>query len=174
MDALDMLKDNLGFAHRTFLDARNATDEQLQFVPEGGSHSIAWCLWHTARIEDNLVQRIYRGTEPLWGEEWALKTGMAAEGPYVGMSDEDAQKIALKAGDAFFDYIDAVWAATGAYLDGLTAEDLDREVQLGERVEKIGNSISTHMVGHFSSHRGEINWLRGMQGLPPVSGAVAP
>ncbi len=75
--------------------------------------------------------------------------------------------------DAFFDYIDAVWTATEGYLGGLTAEDLDREVQLGERVEKIGNSISTHMVGHFSSHRGEINWLRGMQGLPPVSGAVA-
>ena len=55
MDALDMLKDNLNFAHRTYIDARNATDQQLHFVPEGGSHSIAWCLWHTARIEDNLV-----------------------------------------------------------------------------------------------------------------------
>jgi len=47
-------------------------------------------------------------------------------------------------------------------------------VQIGERVKKIGNSISTHIVGHLSSHRGEINWLRGMQGLPPVSGALAP
>jgi hypothetical protein len=41
MDALDMLKDNLNFAHRTFLDARNGTDAQLHFVPENGSHSIA-------------------------------------------------------------------------------------------------------------------------------------
>jgi len=27
MDALDMLKVNLGFAHQTFPDARNASDE---------------------------------------------------------------------------------------------------------------------------------------------------
>ena len=76
--------------------------------------------------------------------------------------------------DAFFEYVDAVWAATAEFLDGMTADDLDREITLGDRVEKLGSSISTHMFGRFSSHRGEINWLRGMQGLPPVSAAAAP
>ena len=174
MDALDMLTDNLSFAHRTFLDARNGTDEQLHFVPEGGSHSIAWCIFHTARIEDNLVQRVYRGTDPLWNEEWASRTGLSADGPYVGMSDEDAQKIRLTNREDFFEYVDAVWESTMAFLGGLTADDLDREVKLGERIETLGNSISTHMVGHFSSHRGEVNWLRGMQGMAPVSGAAQP
>jgi hypothetical protein len=173
MDALDMLKDNLNFAHRTYLDARNGTDEQLHFVPEGGSHSIAWCLWHTARIEDNLVQRTYRGTDLLWNKEWAARTGLSAEGPFVGMSDEDAQQIRLTNRDAFFEYIGTVWTTTMEFLDGMTADDLDREVQLGERTEKLGSSMSTHMFGHFSSHRGEINWLRGMQGMAPVSGAFA-
>lgn len=172
MDALDMLKENLGFAHRTYLDARNATEEELHFVPADGSHSIAWCIWHTARIEDNLVQGAYRGTNPLWNADWAARTGLPAEGPFVGMSDEDAQKIRLTDRDAFFEYVDTVWATTMEFLDGLTADDLDREVKLGQRVEKLGSSISTHMVGHFSSHRGEINWLRGMQGLAPVSGAA--
>jgi hypothetical protein len=173
MDALDMLKDNLSHAHRTYLDARNGSDEELHFVPPDGSHSIAWCIWHTARIEDSLVQGRYRGTELIWNEEWAARTGLPAEGPFVGMSDQDAQKIRLTNRDAFFDYVDAVWESTMTFLDGLTADDLDREVKLGERVEKLGSSISTHMVGHFSSHRGEINWLRGMQGLPPVSAAAA-
>ena len=173
MDALEMLRDNLDFAHRTYIDARNATDEQLHFVPEGGSHSIAWCLWHTARIEDNLVQGRYRETELIWSADWASRTGLSAEGPFIGMSDEDAQKIRLTDRAAFFEYVDAVWASTMAFLGGLTADDLDREVRLGERVETLGASISTHMVGHFNSHRGEINWLRGMQGLAPVSAAAA-
>ena len=174
MDALDMLKENLNFAHRTYVDARNATDEQLHFVPEDGSHSIAWCLWHTARIEDNLVQNRYRQTDVLWNEEWANRTGLSATDPFIGMSDEDAQKIRLTDKDAFFEYVDAVWAATAEFLDGMTADDLDREITLGDRVEKLGSSISTHMFGRFSSHRGEINWLRGMQGVPPVSAAAAP
>ena len=172
MDALDMLKDNLNFAHRTFFDARNGTDEQLHFVPQDGSHSIAWCLWHTARIEDNLVQGRYRETELLWNEDWSAKTGLSADGPFVGMSDEDAQQIRLTNKEAFFEYIDAVWASTAEVLDGMTADDLDREVTLGERVENLGSSISTHMFGHFSSHRGKINWLRGTQGMPPVSAAA--
>lgn len=173
MDALDMLKDNLGFAHRTYLDARRATDEQLHFVPENGSHSTAWCIWHTARIEDNLVQRVYRETDVLWNDDWAARTGLPADGPFVGMSDEDAQQLRLTDTAAFFEYIDTVWATTMEFVDGLTADDLDREVKLGERTEKLGSSISTHMVGHFSSHRGEINWLRGMQGMAPVSAAAA-
>ncbi len=169
MDALDMLRDNLDFAHRLFRDARNGTDEQLHFVPPDGSHSIAWCIWHTARIEDNLVQVRYRGVDPIWNDEWAQKTGLSAEGPFVGMSDEDAQQLHLTNRDAFFAYVDAVWASTAEFLGSLTSDDLDREVKLGERTEQLGASISTHMVGHFNSHRGEINWLRGVQGLPPVS-----
>ncbi|HJO03655.1 MAG TPA: hypothetical protein QGG47_06765 [Acidobacteriota bacterium] len=93
---------------------------------------------------------------------------MPFQGIGVGMSDEDAQLLELKDKGAFFEYIDTVWATTMAFLDGLTSADLDREVKLGERVELLGNSISLHMVGHFSSHRGEINWVRGTQGMGPL------
>jgi uncharacterized damage-inducible protein DinB len=172
MDALEMLKDNLNSTHRAYFNARQGTDEQLHFVPTDGSHSIAWCLWHTARMEDNLVQGTYRGTTTLWNDDWAARTGLPADGLGVGMSDDDAQGLHLKDSDAFFEYIDTVWAATAEFLDGMTADDLDREVGLGERIEKLGNSISLHMVGHFSSHRGEINWLRGTQGMPPVTPAA--
>jgi hypothetical protein len=53
MSTVDYIKNTLDFVHRALADARNGTDEQLHFVPEEGSHSIAWCLWHTARIEDH-------------------------------------------------------------------------------------------------------------------------
>ena len=44
MSTVDYIKNSLGFAHRALADARNGTPEQLHFVPEHGSHSIAWCL----------------------------------------------------------------------------------------------------------------------------------
>ncbi|HJO03654.1 MAG TPA: DinB family protein [Acidobacteriota bacterium] len=68
MEAIEMLKDNLASAHRGYFNAREATDQQLHFVPENGSHSIAWCVWHTARMEDNLAQ-CYRETDPRWNED---------------------------------------------------------------------------------------------------------
>ena len=51
MSTVDYMKKSLAFAHRALTDARNGTPEQLHFVPANGSHSIAWCLWHTARVE---------------------------------------------------------------------------------------------------------------------------
>ena len=35
-------------------------------------------------------------------------------------------------------------------------------------IESIDESISLHMLGHFNGHRGEMNLLRGMQGMDPL------
>ena len=49
-----------------------------------------------------------------------------------------------------------------------TAAELEREVQLGERTETVGGAILLHLITHLNGHRGEINAIRGMQGLTPV------
>jgi uncharacterized damage-inducible protein DinB len=65
ISTVDFIKRNLDFTHRALTDAANGTDEQLHFVPADGSHSIAWCLWHTARVEDLIVNaRIGGGGAP--------------------------------------------------------------------------------------------------------------
>jgi len=51
MSRVKHIKWSLDFVHRALRDACNGTTEQVHFVPESGSHSIAWCLWHTTRIE---------------------------------------------------------------------------------------------------------------------------
>ena len=40
-----------------------------------------------------------------------------------------------------------------------------------EQLETVAQAISLHMMGHFNGHRGEINTLRGMQGMPTVMAA---
>jgi len=55
MSTIAFIKRALDFAHQALADARNGTDEQLHFIPPNGSHSIAWCLWHTARVEDLII-----------------------------------------------------------------------------------------------------------------------
>lgn len=168
VSTVDFIARSLGFAHRALADARNGTPEQLNFVPERGSHSIAWCLWHTSRIEDLIIGARVLGQSPIWNDDWAKRTGLPLEGTGNGLSDEDSQKIRITDLDAFAEYQQAVWDQTTRYLEGATDEDLERQVPAREGTETVGEAISLHLLGHFNGHRGEINTLRGMQGMPTV------
>lgn len=168
MNTVDFISRGIAFAHRALADARNGTPDQLHFVPENGSHSIAWCLWHTARIEDLIINSRIRKQAPVWNEAWAERTGLPFEGTGNGLSDEDSQKIRIKDMAAFAEYQDAVWSETADYLAQATEADLEAEVPARNGTETAGEAISLHILGHFNGHRGEINLLRGMQGMPTV------
>ena len=101
MSTIGFIKRGLDFAHRALADARNGTDEQLHFVPPNGSHSIAWCLWHTARVEDLIINSRILKEPTIWNETWAKRTGLPADGLGVGQSDADAQKIHIDDMGAF-------------------------------------------------------------------------
>lgn len=168
---VEFIQRGLAFAHAALADARNGTDEQLHFVPPNGSHSIAWCLWHTARVEDLIVNGRARGGPVIWDAEWAERLGLPFEGFGTGMTDEDAQQIRIRDMDAFAAYQEAVWAATGKFLDEADDDALQREIPSRSGKETVGEAILLHMIGHFNGHRGEINTLRGMQGMPTVMAA---
>jgi len=169
MDTVTYIKNSLSFAHRALADACNGTSQQLHFVPEHGSHSIAWCLWHTARVEDIIINGRARQADQVWNESWADRSGLPFEGMGTGMSDEEAIQVKIKDLDAFRAYQAAVWKQTEEYLDSITDEDLQSERPTRDGgTETIGQGISLHILGHFNGHRGEINMLRGMQGMPTV------
>ncbi len=168
-NTIDYMRNGLAFAHRALTDARNGTDEQLHFVPPKGSHSIAWCMWHTARIEDVIINMRSQGKPQIWNEEWAKRTGLPVEGFGTNMTDEEAQALRIKDMGAFAEYQDAVWSATDKFFDNVTEAELDRELPTRDGgTETVGEGIQLHMLGHFNGHRGEINTLRGMQGMPTV------
>ena len=72
MSTVAFIERSLAFTHAALKDARNGTDEQLHFVPDQGSHSIAWCLWHTTRVEGPDHQ-------PSHGRGAGLERGMGFE-----------------------------------------------------------------------------------------------
>lgn len=170
MSALDFMKVNLNFIHNGFRQANeNLSDEQVHFVPEGQSHSIAWIMWHDARIEDLFINQLFQGKKPEWETGgWAEKTGLPEKGFGTGQSTEDAATIRIKDMKAWEDYRETVYKQADDFLASITDDDLTREVKLGEKVEQLGESINLHMVTHLNGHRGEVNLLRGMMGFDPV------
>lgn len=170
MSSIDYMKQTLDFIHRGFRGAPDGlSDEQLHFVPEGQSHSIAWCMWHGVRIEDLFFQQIFQGQKSEWETGgWAAKTGLPEKGFGTGQSTEDAATIHFSSLEAFRDYQARVGELALAFLSSLDEEGLKREVKLGEKTETIGESVNLHLVIHLNGHRGEVNLLRGMQGFDPV------
>jgi len=170
MSAIDFMAQTLEFVHRGFRGAPDGlSDEQLHFVPEGQSHSIAWCMWHGARIEDLFFQQIFQGKPSEWETGgWAAKTGLPEKGFGTGQPAEDAKRVCIASLDAFREYQARVAELASSYLSTLNEAGLEREVKLGERTETLGQSINLHLVIHLNGHRGEINLLRGMMGFDPV------
>lgn len=85
------------------------------------------------------------------------------------MSDHEAQGIHIADRDAFREYQNTVWKHTEEFLNSITDEDLERLIPTRDGgTETLGERMSLHMVGHFNGHRGEINNLSGMQGMPTV------
>lgn len=170
MAAIDFMRQTLEFVHRGFRGAGDGlSDEQLHFVPEGQSHSIAWCMWHGARIEDLFFQQIFQGKPSEWDTGgWAAKTGLPEKGFGTNQPADEARNLRIGSLDEFRAYQGKVAELADSYLAGLSDDDLSREVRLGERVETLGQSINLHLVIHLNGHRGEINLLRGMMGFDPV------
>ena len=57
MSTVDYMRQSINFLQEAFRVAgEGLTDEQLHHSAEGESHSIAWVLWHAARIEDEAAQ----------------------------------------------------------------------------------------------------------------------
>ena len=170
MAAIDFMKQTLDFIHRGFRGApEGLTSEQLHFVPDGQSHSVAWCMWHAARIEDLFFQQIFQGSRPEWETGgWAAKTGLPEKGFGTGQSTEDAAQIRISDLETFRAYMARVGELSAAFLDSIDDAGLTREVKLGQRTETVGESINLHLAIHLNGHRGEVNLLRGIMGLDPV------
>lgn len=167
--AVGYILQSIKFVHGGFRDARSGQDAaQLHFVPDGESHSVAWVLWHAARVEDLLVQQVFRGEPEVWNDEWASRTGLPEKGFGTGQSTEEAGAIQIQNPDGFWEYVDKVYDTTEEFLGSLSDADLDREVTMGKKTEALGESITLHLVTHLNGHRGEVNLIRGMHGLPPV------
>ena len=170
MSATQYMKQSMNFIHGSLRTAgEGLTPEQLHFVPEGESHSIAWVMWHGARVEDLIVQQFIRGQQQEWESgAWAERTGLPVKGFGTGQSTEDAKAIHIDDLSAFAQYASTVAGHTDALLDSLSDDELDREVKVGQRTESVGQCITLHLITHLNGHRGEVNLIRGMMGFPPV------
>jgi hypothetical protein len=130
VDALELLIDGfdrVGPALHRCLDGLDGAALTHRLDPQ--SNTIAWLAWHMAREQDAQVAPL-AGTEQVWtAAGWYQRFALPFEPRAMGYghsADEVAQVVADPA--LLLGYLDATTAATRAYLQRLTAAELDEVV----------------------------------------------
>lgn len=127
----DLLADAFGrireVVHRAVADL---TPEQLATRIDDGANSIAWLVWHLARVQDDHIADA-AGAEQVWKTEgWAERFGLpfppAATG--YGHSAADVAAVRDLTPEQLTGYYDAVHERTIGFIAALTEDALDRIV----------------------------------------------
>ena len=136
----------------------------LTTSPEPGANTIAWLVWHLARVQDHHVAELL-DTDQIWvGGDWAERFGLAPDPSNTGYghSAEEMAEVQPRDRQDLLDYLDAVMARTNEMLRALQPDDLDRVVDrrwdppvtLGVRLVSIADDSL--------QHAGQAAYVRGL------------
>ena len=139
------------------------SDEQLTARPAPDANSIAWLVWHLARVQDDHVADV-AGTEQVWSAQdfdsrFDLPFDSSATG--YGMSSEEVGHVRASA-ELLADYLRAVHEATAAYVAGLGPDDLDRVVDERWNPPVTLGARLVSVVNDDAQHAGQASYVRGL------------
>ena len=137
------------------------TQEEFAWSPGAECNSIAFILWHTARVEDFFVNRvIQRGKELYEAEGWQEKLGTPVKAYQYTV--EELQAWPVPKLDDLQGYANSVREKTLDFLKSLPAEKLS-EVPRPERSPDSIGAILGRISTEIALHAGQIAYLRGVQ-----------
>jgi hypothetical protein len=167
MSAQALLRQQLAGYHdileQTIGDCQQATlDKNL---PGATITSVGSIYAHLVLAEDGILHGMLQGKPPLYQTQgWAARAGVAMPKPGE-FTPEWARAVKMNL-PPFREYAKAVYAATDAYVAGLSDADLERKVQTGFVGEQTIAFVMSNILGwHVAEHTGEIAALKGVQGL---------
>ena len=148
--------------------ARRAVDGldggQLVRRPAAGANTVAWLVWHLARVQDHHVAELL-GEEQVWVGDgaWPGRFGLSPDPSNTGYghATEEVESVRPEGAADLLEYLDAVSGRTRPFLAGLQAPDLDRVVDrrwdppvtLGVRLVSVADDCLEH-AGQAAYARG--------------------
>ena len=138
--------------------------EELNARLDPAANSIAWLVWHLARVEDDHVADA-AGIEQVWLRDgWVGRFALPLDPKAIGYGHTIEEVAAVHVEDPalLIDYYEAVHRQTVGYVRNLRDEDFDRivdrswnpAVSLGVRLISV--------VGDTMMHVGQAQYVRGI------------
>jgi uncharacterized damage-inducible protein DinB len=137
------------------------TDDIATYRPDPGANSIAWLIWHATRIQDDHVADLAQVEQawPQWRERFGLPFGKWATG--YGQAPKEVAAVQVS-GELLGQYHHAVHEFTLRYLEGLTAEELDRVVDTRWNPPVTAAVRLVSVIGDTLQHLGQAAYVRGL------------
>lgn len=139
------------------------TDEVATYRPAPEANSIAWLLWHSARVQDIQVAQV-AGVEQAWTRDgWVDRFGLdlPRDDSGYGHSAADVAKVRVPA-RLLAGYYRAVHQLTLDYVDGVTAEELARVVDKHWNPPVTAGVRLVSVLDDCAQHLGQAAYLRGI------------
>jgi hypothetical protein len=139
MDAIDFFLLRYRELHRRLTDDLLAglSDAQARGRPHPGVNTVAWLLWHAARVEDVGMNRFVGDRPQVLDEGWRERLDVPRRDVGTGMSDAEVDDLSARIDlQALRGYWEAVTGRTLAVVETLRGLDLDSPVP-AERVERV-------------------------------------
>jgi len=139
------------------------SDEVSFFRPTPAANSIAWLIWHSARIQDAQLAHI-AGVEQVWFsggwvDRFALDLPPDAHG--YGHTAEEVATVRAPA-DLLAGYYHAVHRMTLEYVAGVTAEELARIVDENWNPPVTASVRLVSIIDDCTQHLGQAAYVRGI------------
>lgn len=138
--------------------------DHLVESPAPGTNTIAWLVWHSARVQDHHVSELL-GIDQIWVEDnWSKQFGLAPDPSNTGYghSPQDVAEVRPVQPEVLLGYLEVTDRRTRSLLETVVPADLDRVVDrrwdppvtLGVRLVSIADDCLQHM--------GQAAYVRGL------------
>ena len=197
MDARDMFLQQHSVVHSAAVGGNKVSaaertltglnDEQMRVRPREDLNSIAWLVWHIARAEDIMVNRVLAGRSQVFDDAWLKRLGITRRDFGIGMSTAEVSDLTRQIDvGALREYRDAVGLRTREVVSGFKDQDWQGEVSapameqagaegaFGARTEPMVKAftgrpramvLSGIALFHPAGHLGEAVTVRGAGGF---------
>ncbi len=140
------------------------TQVELDWRPAPSSNSIAWQVWHMARVEDRWVNMYLKQSVEVWiADGWHKRLGLQPEDHGANQTAEEAVAMPAMPIDLLMDYYKAVRVTVLDHLAGLSGNDLGNTFPHPTRGE--GPTVAwvlAHLIVEEAQHLGQVAYLRGI------------
>ena len=159
MDARDMFLQQHSVVHSAAVGGNKAstaertltglTDEQMRVRPREDLNSISWLVWHIARGEDIMVNRVLGGRSQVFDDAWLKRLAITRRDFGIGMSSAEVSDLTRQIDvGALREYRDAVGLRTREVVGAFTPADWEGAIA-GPAMEQAAAE------GAFAANRAE-------------------
>jgi hypothetical protein len=139
------------------------TDDEANYRPSPNANSIAWLIWHSARVQDIQLAPI-AGAEQVWLRDgWADRFGLdlPRNDTGYGHGPEDVAKVRAPA-DRLAGYYHAVHKLTLEYVASVTGDELARIVDRHWEPPVTASARLVSIIDDCAQHLGQAAYVLGI------------